>query len=68
MEPISARDRGILRQRAQLQLEYANSAQNAAILAKWQAQGQGRRAAPPVRLLFSNFRHEVITPRLQCEG
>ncbi len=35
---------------------------------KWQAQAEGRRESPPVRLLFSNFRHEVITPRLRCEG
>ena len=68
MEPIPARDREILRNRAQLQLEYANSAQNTAILKKWQAQAQGRRESPTVRLLFSNFRHEVIAPRLQCRG
>lgn len=68
METISARDREILRQRAQIQLNFANSPQNDAILKKWQAQAEGRREAPPVRLLFSNFRHEVITPRLQCEG
>ena len=34
----------------------------------WRAQAAGCRESPPVRLLFSNFRHEVITPRLQCEG
>lgn len=68
MESISASDRAILRQRAQVQLEYANSPKNEAILAKWRAQGEGRRAAPPVRLLFSNFRHEVVTPRQRCEG
>lgn len=68
MEFISAHDREILRLRAQLQLDYANSPQNKIILKKWQAQAEGRREAPPVRLLFSNFRHEVITPRLKCEG
>jgi hypothetical protein len=68
MESISARDREILRQRARIQLEYANSPRNEAVLKKWQAQAAGRREAPPVRLLFSNFRHEVVTPRLQCEG
>ncbi len=68
MEIISARDREILRRRAQIQLNYANSPQNDIILKKWRAQAEGRREAPPVRLLFSNFRHEVITPRLQCEG
>jgi hypothetical protein len=51
-----------------MQLDYAKSPQNDIILKKWQAQAEGRGEAPPVRLLFSNFRHEVITPRLQCEG
>ena len=68
METISAQDRAILRQRAQKQLDYAGDAQNEAILKKWRAQAQGRREAPPVRFLISNFRHEVITPRLQCKG
>ncbi len=65
---ISAGDRDILRERAQRQREYADSSQNAGILKKWRAQAEGRRDTPPVRLLFSNFRHEVITPRLRCEG
>lgn len=68
MESISAADRRILRHRAQLQLEYAHAPENAVILKKWQAQAEGRRESPTVRLLFSNFTHEVITPRLQCEG
>jgi len=68
MHTISQRDREILRQRAQLQVEYANAPENEVILKKWYAQAAGRRESPPVRLLFSNFRHEVITPRLQCEG
>ncbi len=68
MESISTRDREILRRRAQLQLDYANSPRNDGILKQWRAQAAGRREAPPVRFLISNFRHEVITPRLQCEG
>ncbi|MBT3192182.1 MAG: hypothetical protein HN341_06470 [Verrucomicrobia bacterium] len=68
MQTISQRDREILRQRAQLQLEYANAPENEVILKKWRALAAGRRESPTVRLLFSNFRHEVITPRLQCEG
>ena len=68
MDFISAPDREILRRRAQLQLDYANSPQNDLILKKWRAQAEGRREAPTVRLLFSNFGHEVITPRLKCEG
>jgi len=68
MKMISARDREILRRRAQIQLDYANSPQNEIILKKWRAQAEGRREDPPVRLLFSNFWHEVITPRLQCEN
>ena len=68
MESISAQDREILRRRAQIQLDYANSTQNDIILKKWRAQAEGRRESPPVRLLFSNFHHEVIPARLQCEG
>ena len=68
MEPISKRDREILRQRAQLQRDYANSPQNDSILKKWRAQAEGRRESPPVRLLSSSFPREVITPRLQCGG
>jgi len=51
-----------------MQRDYANSPQNERILKQWRAQAEGRRENPPVRLLFSNFVHEVITPRLQCEG
>jgi len=68
MESVSTRDREILRRRAQIHLEYAKSLQNDIILQKWRAQAAGRREAPPVRLLFGSYRHEVITPRLQCEG
>ncbi len=68
MEPISARDREILRKRARLQLDYANSPENARILTQWQAQAEGRRESPPVRLLFGGYRHEVVNSRLQCEG
>jgi len=68
MDPFSARDRAIVRQRARLQRDYAHSPQNDRILKKWRAQAEGRRDSPPVRLLFSNFCHEVVTPRLQCEG
>ena len=68
METISARDRKILRQQAELQREYAEAPINEAILKKWHAQAEGRHESPPIRLLFSNFTHEVITPRLQCEG
>jgi len=68
MESISTRDRKILRQRAHLQCDYAHAPQNDIILKKWQAQAEGRRESPPVRLMFCAFPHEVVTPRLQCEG
>ena len=68
MESITPRDREILRDLAKEQLEAAHSPKNAAILKKWQAQAQGRRESPTVRLLFSNFTHEVITPRMRCSG
>lgn len=61
------RDRKRLRELAQRQLEYANSKENEIILKKWDALAKGRRETPTVRLLFSNFTHEVITPRMECE-
>lgn len=68
MEPISTRDREILRELAEKQLSYANSPENEIILKKWDALANGRRDTPTVRLLFSNFTHEVITPRMRCTG
>ncbi|MBQ7313718.1 MAG: hypothetical protein IJW81_09065 [Clostridia bacterium] len=68
MENISMPDREILRCLAKKQLEYANCPKNDEILRKWDALSQGRRETPTVRLLFSNFTHEVVTPRLQCTG
>ena len=68
MEPISSHDREILRSLAARQMEFAASARNDEILKQWQRLAQGRRESPTVRLLFSNFTHEVITPRMQCEG
>ena len=68
MEKISNKDRKILRELAQKQLEYANSPENGQILKKWKAQEEGKRENPTVRLLFSNFPDEVVYPRLRCEG
>lgn len=68
MENISIKDRERLRSLARKQLEFANSLENDVILKKWDALAQGRRETPTVRLLFSNFPHEVVTPRMQCEG
>lgn len=68
MEAITRQDREILRNLARKQLEYAHSPRNDTILKQWEALAQGRRETPTVRLLFSNFTHEVITPRMQCTG
>ncbi len=68
MEQISAKDREILRQIAARQREYAESRKNEDILKKWKALEEGRRESPTVRLLFSNFTHEVIEPRMRCES
>ncbi len=66
MNTISENDKNRLRSLAHKQAEYANSARNDEILKKWNALKEGRRESPTVRLLFSNFPHEVIEPRLQC--
>jgi len=68
MGRIHEKDRARLRALAQKQQEFAHDAKNDAILKQWEALGQGRRESPTVRLLFSNFTNEVITPRMQCEG
>lgn len=68
MEGIQKKDREVLRNLARRQLEYANSPENEVILKKWDALAKGRRETPTVRLLFSSFTHEVITPRMKCEG
>ncbi len=68
MQAISAQDRERLRSLAQKQLEYAHSPKNDEILKKWDALAHGRRESPTVRLLFSNFPHEVVTPRMECTG
>ena len=64
---VQEKDRRRLRALACRQLEYANSAQNGVILKKWEALAAGRRESPTVRLLFSNFPDEVVTPWLTCE-
>ena len=68
MEHIHEKDRQRLRELARRQLEFANSPENEIILKKWDALANNRRETPTVRLLFSNFPHEVVTPRLQCES
>lgn len=68
MERISEKDREILRELAQRQADLANSPENQQILKKWKSLAAGKRETPTVRLLFSNFPHEVVTPRLRCSG
>ena len=68
MEKISQRDREILRAVATRKAELAHSEQNERILKAWQHLANGERACPTVRLLFSNFKNEVLNNRLQCEG
>ena len=61
MEKISEKDREILRELAQRQADLANSPDNQQILKKWKSLAAGKRERPTVRLLFSNFPHEVVT-------
>ena len=65
---IPQKERDILCGLAEKQREYAASPQNDAILKKWQALAEGRRESPTVRLLFSNFPHEVIASRMLCKS
>ena len=68
MEQIPFKDRERLRTLAKQRQELANSPKNDEIMKKWTALAEGRKESPTVRLLFSNFTHEVVTPRMQCES
>ena len=68
MQTISPKDREILRELAAHKVSLAHDTRNAEILKMWQNQAKGVRDTPTVRLLFSNFTHEVIGNRLRCEG
>jgi len=68
MTCISQKDREILRGLAIRKAALSHSSRNDEILSMWHKQAKGERGTPPVRLLFSNFRHEVVEPRMQCEG
>ena len=66
MQSISEKDRERLRFLARKQLELAHSPENDRIIRQYEALGQGRREAPTVRLLFSNFMDEVVYNRMEC--
>lgn len=68
MSRMSEADRNRLRRLAEKQAEYAGSERNGQIMKQWEALAEGRKDTPTVRLLFSNFTHEVIDPRMECEG
>ena len=68
MEKISSKDREILRGLAERKLQLSISERNKEILAMWNMQAKGVRDMPTVRLLFSNFREEVVYSRQRCEG
>ena len=68
MDCISSKDREILRSLAMRKAALAHAPRNEEILAMWHKQAKGERGTPPVRLLFSNFQHEVILHRMRCEG
>lgn len=68
MSTISKKDREILRELAARKLALANCKRNDEILAMWRSQANGIKDTPTVRLLFSNFRNEVVYSRLRCEG
>lgn len=68
METVSLKDRERLREIAFQKAALAHSARNDEILAMWHKQAKGVRDTPTVRLLFSNFREEVLDTRLRCEG
>lgn len=68
MENETLHDREILRELAERKLKLSHSKRNDEILDMWNKQAKGVRDTPTVRLLFSNFKDEVIESRLRCEG
>ena len=68
MEIVTLKDREILREIATRKLELSRNERNSEILEMWNKQARGVRDTPTVRLLFSNFRDEVIGKRVRCEG
>ena len=68
MKIVSSKDREILREIASRKAALSHSARNDEILAMWHKQAKGVRDTPTVRLLFSNFKNEVLEARLRCEG
>ena len=68
MEPISAKDREVLRELARRKVELSHCKRNEEILKMWDNQAKGIKGTPTVRLLFSNFTKEVIDSRMRCEG
>ena len=61
-------DRKILEELAHRKLELATNKRNEELMRAWNALGRGERTSPTVRLLFCNFRNEVIYSRMRCEG
>ena len=68
MENASLRDREILREIAARKVQLAHSKRNDEIIKMWNNQAKGIKETPTVRLLFSNFKNEVIDSRMRCEG
>ena len=68
MEIVSQKDRERLRALAAQKAAMANSQKNDEIMEQWTALANGVKAKPTVRLLFYNFKDEVVGTRLQGEG
>ena len=64
---ISSREREILRNLAQKQLEVANSQKNLDRVALWKRHNALKGERPILHIEIDNFVQEAIVPRLQCE-
>lgn len=65
---ISPKDRVILRELAKKQLEYANVPSNIARKQYWYKHNALEGDVPPVHLDMWGLYHELVDPRLRCEG
>lgn len=64
---FTSKDKAILRELAQKQLEAAHSEKNQERIAKWKLHNTFRGKRPMVHIEVDTFEQEVITPLLRCE-
>ena len=65
---ISANDRGILRETAKKQLDFAKMERNEKLKKEWTMHNDLQGERPMIHLEAETFEHEILPQRLRCEG